>query len=293
MESVCLLQHRAKMGDAPSGLPIYAIGFGTFALMVLAAAAGQAFKRWQRERSRSKARESEESIAQEGYLLGSALGLLGLLLAFSFGMVLSRYEARRELVVKEANAIGTSYLRAQFLDEPYRTRLSNLLVDYAENRIQLASAERDRPRYAARNDQLLTDIWTNVRAARESAAVHSVTVPLLTTFNEVIDLDAERRIAWGLTLPREVLFLLLIYLAMTAAMVGHQVNGPRGRRAAFVLFISIALSITVMTDLNRPGRGLIRESQEPMRMLVQSLRAQPPAVFDRFNSEAAAPARSP
>ena len=113
------------------------------------------------------------------------------------------------------------------------------------------------------------------------------------TFNEVIDLDAERKIARGLTLPREVLLLLVIDLVIAAALVGHQVNGPRGRRAAIVLFVSIALAITVMADLNRPAAGWARESQEPMRMLIQSLKAQPPAVFDRFNAVALPPARSP
>ena len=272
-----------------SNLSIPAIGLGTLALMLIAAFAGQQIKHRQARR-RSKESESDESVAQEGYLLSSALGLLGLLLAFSFGMVLSRYETRRELVIKEANAIGTSYLRAQFLDEPYRSRLSTLLVEYSENRIQLTSGEGDRNGYLAKNDRLLTDIWTNVRAARESAASHGVTTPLLMTFNEVIDLDAERKIARGLTLPREVLVLLVIDLVMAAALVGHQVNGPRGRRAAIVLFLSIALSLTVMADLNRPGAGWARESQEPMRMLLQSLKAQPPAVFDRFIAPAA-PAR--
>jgi hypothetical protein len=276
-----------------SSFSIPAIGIGTLLLMLISAGAGQLLRRWQARRRRSTVRESSESVAQEGYLLSSALGLLGLLLAFSFGLVLSRYEARRELVVKEANAIGTSYLRAQFLDEPYRTRLSSLLVDYAENRIQLASAGRDRRSYAGKNDQLLVDIWSNVRAARESAVAHGMTTALLMTFNEVIDLDAERKVAWGLTLPREVLILLTIFLVMAAVLVGHQVSGPRGRRAALVLFLSIALSITAMVDLNRPAAGWARESQEPMVMLLQSLKAQPPHVFDRISSDSRAGARSP
>ena len=77
--------------------------------------------------------------------------------------------------MKEANAIGTSYLRAQFLDEPYRTRLSTLLMEYPENRVELASAEGNKKSYLARNDRLLTDIWSNVRAARESAITHGIT----------------------------------------------------------------------------------------------------------------------
>jgi hypothetical protein len=281
------------LGNLQSDYSIPAIGFGTFALLLVAALAGQWLRRWQVRSARGKDRESGESVAQEGYLLSASLGLLGLLMAFTFGMVLSRYEARRELVTKEANAIGTSYLRAQFLDEPYRSRLSNLLVDYTQNRIKIASADGDGTADLARNDQLLTDIWANVRAARESALEHGVTTALLMTFNEVIDLDTERKVAWGLRVPVEVLGLLMIYLAITAALVGHQVDGPRGRRAALVLFLSISLSITVMTDLNRPASGQSRESQEPMLMLLRSLQAQPPAVFDRFSAEARPPARSP
>lgn len=271
------------MAGFSSSLLIPAIGIGTLGLMLVSAAVGHGIRRLQLRRTKSGGRESGESVAQEGYLLSSALGLLGLLLAFSFGMILSRYEARRELVIKEANAIGTSYLRAQFLDEPYRTQLSTLLVEYTENKIQLASAEGNRSSYAARNDQLLTDIWSNVRAARESAVTHGITTALLLTFNEVIDLDAERKIAWGLTLPREVLILLMAFLVMVGFLVGHQVDGPRGRRAALALFLSIALSITAMADLNRPSVGWARESQAPMIMALKSLKSQPPASFDRFN----------
>ena len=276
---------------AQSDFSILASGIGTLALMLVAAALGWWLRKLQTRGKRHSATESGESVAQEGYLLGSALGLLGLLLAFSFGMVLSRYEARRELVVKEANAIGTAYLRAQLLDDPFRTRLSNLLVDYTQNRIQLAEAAGDTSAYAARNDRMLTDIWANVSAARESALAHGTTTALLVAFNEMIDLEAERKTAWGLRLPREVALLLLLYLAITGVLVGHQVDGPRGRRAAFVLSISIALSIAVMADLNRPQSGNARESQAPMEMLLKSLRDQPPAVFDRIDSPVARPAR--
>jgi hypothetical protein len=273
-----------SLSDWLSGLSIVAIGIGTLSVMLIAAGAGRLTRKVQERRSPKKERESGESVAQEGYLLGSMLGLLGLLLAFSFGMVLNRYEARRELVTSEANAIGTAYLRAQLLDEPHRSRLSQLLVAYTGNRIELANAGGDSRVLLARNDQLLTDIWTAIRAARESALAHGVTTALLTSYNEVIDLDTERKVAWDLRVPVEVGVLLIVYLAVMAAVVGHQVDGPRGRRAAIVLFIAIALSITVITDLNRPMSGNARESQKAMLMLLQSLHAQPPQVFDRFNA---------
>ena len=272
-----------SVSDWLSGLSVVAIGVGTFAVMLIAAVGGHLIRKVQERHSPKKVRESGESVAQEGYLLGSMLGLLGLLLAFSFGMVLNRYEERRELVTSEANAIGTAYLRAQLLDEPHRSRLSQLLVAYTGNRIKLANAGGDSRVLLARNDELLTDIWTAIRASRESALAQGVTTALLMSYNEVIDLDTERKVAWDLRVPVEVGVLLIVYLAVMAAVVGHQVDGPRGRRAATVFFIAVALSITVITDLNRPMSGHARESQKAMLMLLQSLRAQPPHVFDRFN----------
>jgi hypothetical protein len=272
------------LSDWLSSLSVPAIGVGTFVLMLAASAGGRLLRRAQDRRKRQAEPESEPSVAQEGYLLGSVLGLLGLLLAFSFGMVLNRYEARRELVTKEANAIGTAYLRAQLLDEPFRGRLSSLLVQYTQNRIALADQGSLSGTSLARNDQLLTDIWTVVTASRESALTHGLTTALLTSYNEVIDLDTERKIAWELRVPVDVLVLLLVYFAVTAAVVGHQVDGPRGRRAALLLFAMVALSTTIITDINRPMTGHVRESQRAMLMLLQSLRTQPPQVFDRFGA---------
>lgn len=265
-----------------TNLSIIGTGIVTLGILLVSAALGQLLRRAQARRKRAGP-ESEPSVAQEGYLLSSALGLLGLLLAFTFGMVLNRYEARRDLVTKEANAIGTSYLRAQLLDEPHRARLSNLLVAYTENRIQLASTD-DQRELMTTNDRLLTEIWAAVSAARESALQHGLTTSLLGTYNEVIDLDTERKLAWQLRIPSEVMYLVIVFIAVTAAVVGHQVDGPRGKRAALVLFLLLTLSITVITDINRPMHGSARESQLPMQMLLASLKAQPPQAFDQFKT---------
>ena len=113
-------------------------------------------------------------------MIGSMLGLLALLLAFSFAMGIDRYEERRRLVILEANAIGTSYLRAQLLDEPHRTRLSSLLVAYTDNRLALGSgAPGDQDARLAVDQKLLTDIWAAVAAARESALPAASPSPFL------------------------------------------------------------------------------------------------------------------
>ena len=251
--------------------------------MSLAALAGYGVRRL--EIRRAQRRDEEVEHSQESYLVGSILGLLALLLAFSFSMALDRYEERRHLVVQEANAIGTAYLRSQLLDEPHRSRLSQLLVDYTDNRIYLADAAREHnTRLLAVNDQLLTEIWAAVTAARDSALAHGISTPLLMTFNEVVDLDTERKVARQVRVPSPVLLLLYGFLLLTALVLGYVLEDRRGRMGAAALFILLSLYVSIIADLSRPTSGTIRESQQPMLMLQASLKAQPPSAFDRFRT---------
>jgi hypothetical protein len=250
--------------------------------MLLAAFVGHAVHLWARHRAKAGEKEDHN---QEGYLVGSLLGFLALLMAFSFSMALDRYEERRHLVIQEANAIGTAYLRTQLLDEPHRGRLSGLLVAYTDNRIALGTGSHaGLDRQLAMNDRLLTDIWAAVTAARESANAHGITTAVLMTFNEVIDLDTERKVARQVRVPAPVLMLLYWFLIMTAAVVGYVLDERRARLGAFVLFVLLSMYVSIIADLNRPASGNIKESQEPMLMLRQSLKSQPPEVFDKFTA---------
>ena len=263
-----------------SSLSLAGLVLAVFVAMLLAALAGyssRGLQRWW-----SKGREKVER-SQEGYLIGGMLGLLALLLAFSFSMAVQRYDDRRQLVVQEANAIGTAYLRAQLLDEPHRARLSKLLVDYTDNRIALATAKPDSIQTRiTENDSLLTDIWAAVTAARNSAHAHGISTPLLIAFNQVIDLDTERKVARQVRVPQPIMLLLLGFLVMTAAVLGLVLDGIRDWTVGFVLFVLLSLYVSIIVDLNRPTSGNITESQEPMLMLRQSLKAQPVGTFDRF-----------
>lgn len=264
-----------------AGLSLTGLILFVFVTMLLAAFTGHVAQLMMRR----AAPGTQEDHNQESYLVGSMLGILALLMAFSFSMALDRYEERRHLVIQEANAIGTSYLRAQLLDEPYRTRLSQLLVAYTDNRIALGTASRaSLGRQLALNDKLLTDIWAAVVAARDSANSHGVTTGILITFNEVIDLDTERKVARQVRVPAPVLMLLYVFLILTAAVLGYVVEERRARLGVLVLFILLSLYGSIIADLNRPTSGNIKESQEAMLMLRQSLRSQPPAAFNKFLS---------
>ena len=111
-----------------------------------------------------------------------------------------------------------------------------------------------------------------------------MSVPILNTFNEVIDLDAERKIARKTRIPEAILVLLYSFLITNAAVLGFVLEERRAWFGAAVLFLLLSLYVSIIADLNRPASGNIQESQEPMRMLQQSLKAQPPPVFDRFRN---------
>lgn len=264
-----------------AGLSLTGLAFAIFASMLLASLIGYGIRRLER-RFADRRKEAPEH-SQESYLVGGMLGLMALLLAFSFSIALERFDERRHLVVQEANAIGTAYLRSQLLDEPHRSRLSGLLVAYTDNRIRLAAiAPAELNAQLAVNDRLLTDLWAAVLAARESALAHGISTPVLMTFNEVIDLDTERKVSRKLRMPDEVLELLFGFLILNAGMLGYVLEERRGRIGAAALFLLLSLYVGVIADLNRPASGNIRESQEPMLMLQASLKAQPPAAFEGY-----------
>jgi hypothetical protein len=262
-----------------SNLPLAGVVLLLLGTMLLAAFAGHASRLMMNRRPKTQ----DEEHSQEGYLVGSMLGTLALLMAFSFSMALNRYEERRHLVIQEANAIGTSFLRAQLLDEPHRTRLSTLLVAYTDNRIALGTGKHAGfDRQLAINDGLLTDIWAAVLAARDSANAHGIATPVLITFNELIDLDTERKVARQVRVPAPVLLLLYGFLILIALVLGYVLEERRARLGAFALFALLSLYMGIVVDLNRPTSGYVQESQEPMLMLQRALRSQPPNAFDKF-----------
>jgi hypothetical protein len=114
--------------------------------MLASASLGLLLRR--RKERRAPWQERPEGESQEGFVISAVLGLLALLLGFTFSLALDRYEARGVLVLEEANAIGTSYLRSQVLDEPHRSRKSRILLEYTETRVQLGQPSATEHRMA-------------------------------------------------------------------------------------------------------------------------------------------------
>ena len=213
-----------------------------------------------------------------GHLLGAALALLGLLIAFTFSMAASRYDARRSLVVDEANALSTTYLRIQTLDEPLKGRLSALVLDYGEVRRAFFAVGDDAARLAAvdqKTDALQARIWADTVAAVRAAPAATVNPALLQTVNETFDLATSRRAALDARVPAAILRSLVIYALVAAGMLGYVLaaNGRRHVVASTALFVLIAVAITLILDLDRSRSGTVTVSQAPLTRTLDSLRS--------------------
>ncbi len=225
---------------------------------------------------RTQATASEPVRSEISTIQGALLGLLALILGFTFAMAMTRYEARKQLVLDESNAIGTTFLRAQILPQPPRQEISNLLKEYVGVRLAFYDAADDSRKLSRANEateRLQRELWTRAAALGEKDPRAVTTGLFLQSLNEVIDLHAKRITALENHVPEIILVLLYFVALMAMGLIGYGC-GLGGKRNFWVTLVAstlIAAVILVIIDLDRPRRGLIRVSQQRMLDLQQSL----------------------
>jgi len=204
----------------------------------------------------------------------ASIGLLGLLLAFSFGTSITKHDQRRVAVVADANAIGDFYTCASLLKEPSRIKLQAVIRQYAQLRLELASGraragdlEDALANFGRMHDQMTKLVGDAVGDGTPIA------VPLANTLNSVTSNQASRLAAYRDRLPATVVFLLYISAIVVALLIGRE-QGVEGSTdiagtVCFIVLVSIAVYVT--QDLNRPESGLIRVSQEPIERLLSPM----------------------
>lgn len=220
----------------------------------------------------------EARKGQIGGIQGAILGLLALLLGFTFAMAVGRYETRRQLVLDEANAIGTTYLRASLLPEAHQADVENLLRRYVDARLEFYEAGADPARQAAAEKSaaaLQRELWAHAVAAGKDAPTPLAT-SFITALNETIDLDAARLNALRTHVPVAVWLLVLIVAAVGCYACGYAAgaSGARSTFANFILPLLVTVVITLVADLDRARGGLIGIKQQPLLDLRESLQAE-------------------
>lgn len=193
-------------------------------------------------------------------------------------MASDRYEARRTLVLAEANALSTTYLRVQALDEPFRSRLSQGVVAYGQARQDFFAAGEDARKLTAaeaETDSLQARLWADLMPAVRGAPTATINPALLETTNELFDLASSRQAALEAHVPDAILRSLVVYAWVAAAMLGYGLAsiGRRHFVASVALFVLVSLAVTLILDLDRPRAGSVTISQTPFVRTIEGLKA--------------------
>jgi len=282
-------QRNTPMMDLPKplfGLPILPLGIILLLVVIGLTWLGTHLgRRVEKQKAANNADTSSDDDVN-GAIVPAVLGLLALLLGFTFALAVDRFETRRGLVLEEANAIGTAYLQTQVLPPPNRERLSLLLIDYTDNRIKLAAtpSPSELKTELAKNDALINDIWAASLAGFDSIKHLDMSSTFLASINSVIDMDTSRKTGRSAHVPDEVFWVLILYVMVAAVIIGYIIRNRASFYLACVMNLLVVLSLMLIMDIDRPTGGGIRESQFPMQLLSQSLHGEPRAAYDRWRT---------
>ena len=211
-------------------------------------------------------RTPDEKEGPTAMLVGSLLALIAFLLAVTMGMASERFDSRRQLVLEEANAIGTVYLRAGYLPQPAADRTRELLREYVPLRIDSA----DRALLEAdftRSDEIQGELWAIVEPLARSLPGSPVLAIYIEALNDMIDLGESRLNAIVYArVPETIVWLLFIGSSLTLGMFGFHAGLTRRRSlvGAVVLVVVLGAVITLVVDIDRPRNGFLEVSQQPL-----------------------------
>ena len=245
------------------------------AIVLLLAASGEIGFRLGR-----RARDSKESFRSLMNGTGAAmLGLLGLLLGFSLSMAVSRWDVRHDVIVNEANAIGTIWLRAGLLEEPLRSDLRDMLREYTDARIALGGSRDDRAALRAtlsKSESLHASIWSVVERANQPEQSNAVLSSMINAANEVIDIHELRLASIENFLPAPLFLVLITVAALSIGFLAWAFGAANqgGRTAIVMLGLLIGVVLLLIMDVNRPQRGRINIDVESLER-VQATMALP------------------
>jgi len=199
--------------------------------------------------------------------MGSTLGLLAFMLAFTFGMSSTRFDARRNLVLEEASTILRTYQRAQFLPEPQRTASSDLLLEYVELRVAIPELKNlDELRATLqRSESIQDELWVEIGAL--AGQPNSVLSGYMRSVSQLTDFQMKRvRAAMWNRIPVTIEVMLYILAFMGLMTMGYNAGlaGTRPTLPTMVLVLAFSAIMVVIVDLERPRQTLFEVSHEPM-----------------------------
>ncbi|MBM4072072.1 MAG: DUF4239 domain-containing protein [Planctomycetes bacterium] len=250
-------------------IPLWLL-LGTIVIVVLSVEAGYQLGGYRRRRS------EQEKEVPVGSIVAATIGLLAFMLAFTFGLAVTRFEARRQVVVDEANAIGTTFLRAGLLPDHRGPKVRKLLREYVDVRLEAIKPGKLEAALQ-RSGELQRLLWAEAEAVGVKHS-GSITVGLfLQSLNSTIDLHVTRvQVAIRNRIPGVVWAVLYLITILTMAGVGYHSGLTRTTRSLAIVVLAVTFSaiMLLIADLDRPQEGLLRVGQQALIDLRNTMNEQ-------------------
>ena len=215
-----------------------------------------------------------EQEGPTGVLVGAILALMAFLLAVTMGMAADRFDTRRGLVVAEANAIGKTYLEADYLPQPEADQIKELLREYLPLRIANTNDRAVVQANFLKSQDLHAQMWSIFEDVASSGYLSDLMSSFGDSLAEIKTLDETRTVARDYArVPETVLLLLLAGSALSLGMIGYSagLTGRRSVLSAVVMVVVLGAVLTLVIDLDRPQDGFIQISQQALLDVQQSI----------------------
>lgn len=250
-------------------LPLWVTYIGIVILILIAIRSGIALMR---QRIKKLGKEEDAPI---NTIVGATLGLLAFILAFTFGMTTSRYDARKHFLLDDVNAIHTAWLRAGMIPEPHQTEVRELLLDYVDFRVKLANKEISPLETIEGSNQIQQEIWGHVKALVDMEHRNGSIVTLFTnSVNHLFEIQT-KRISTGLIdrIPSLIWYALFVLVILAMFEVGFLIGRMEKVNWILILALSMAFSavILIIVDLDS-SKGSININHQAMFDLQQRLK---------------------
>ena len=215
-----------------------------------------------------------------GNVVGATLALLGFMVALTVGAATARFDTRKEALIDGVNAIETAFRNAGLLPEPHKKESRKLLREYVEMRLAMPKLFGDPARLQkldARIRSLQQSLWSHAETLANDDRSSEIYALFASSLNEVFQIHTKRVIIGAQQrIPFFVWVVLMIVTTISMLGVGFQFGlaGNRSPTANVMLALTFALVLTLIFDLEQPGKGLIDVNQQPMYDLYERLRTQ-------------------
>ena len=220
---------------------------------------------------RYKIGQTPERKEQMGTIRDGFFVLLSLLLGFTLTFAATRFAERRSLAVEEAVSIGTTYLRASTLPQPYRDHSKQLFREYVDARLALGDREQSNEA-VSRSQHVQEQLWLDAAAVAQKDR-SAITAVYVNSLNETIDLDAKRAAAFEYHVAQPI-WILIFLISLIVGFTRGATMTSRFWLSLFLIPITIAIVVVLIADLDTPNQGLIRVDQRPLQRLKTEIGAE-------------------